>query len=217
MKHQMKWKKVPVICLLATVSFLVLIWCLIKPTTIHNSSVSQFGHYNASTLNLIQKNGQLLFPKEIQAGMTIELFDYYYQCAFLGAPSFCIFAKVSFKSSSDFEEEKQRIIDNSNLIKSADNRMICMSKNSSDLDYYLDNVVYDGLAFLIECAVVFDDEHVEFIYANWQDSAGKNEFLDSIAEECAKVNCNNVSSHDYNSHNRLEQGDFNKELCFLFC
>ncbi len=25
--------------------------------------------------------------------------------------------------------------------------MICMSKNSSDLDYYLDNVVYDGFGF----------------------------------------------------------------------
>ena len=118
--------------MLATVSFLKLIWCLIKPTTIHNSNVSQFGHYNASTLKIIQKEGQILFPKDIQAEMTIELFDYYYQCAFVGDPSFCIFARASFKSSSDFEEEKQRIIDNSNCIMSAGNRLICMSKNSSN-------------------------------------------------------------------------------------
>ena len=189
----MKKKKVLIICLLATVSFLILIWCLIKPTTIHNSNVSQFGHYNASTLKIIQKEGQILFPKDIQAEMTIELFDYYYQCAFVGDPSFCIFARVSFKSSSDFEEEKQRIIDNSNCIMSADNRLICMSKNSSNLDYYLDNVVYDGLAFFIECAVVFDDGYIEYIYAYWQDSAGKNEFLDSIAVDCARENYNNVS------------------------
>ncbi len=104
----------------------------------------------------------------------------------MGDPSFCIFARASFKSSSDFEEEKQRIIDNSNCIMSADNRLICMSKNSSNLEYYLDNVVYDGLAFFIECAVVFDDGHIEYIYANWQDSAGKNEFLDSIAVDCER-------------------------------
>ena len=125
--------------------------------------------------------------------MTIELFDYYYQCAFWGDPSFCIFAKASFKSSSDYDEEKQRIIDNSNSIISADNHMICMSKNSSNLEYYLDNVVYDGLPFFIECAVVFDDGHIEYVYAYWQDSAGKNEFLDFIAVDFAMANNNNVS------------------------
>ncbi len=187
MKYQ-KRNKALVICVLAIVSFLVLAGCFVKPTTIHNSNVSQFGHFNADTESFIQKKVRLLFPEVIQAGMTIDNYDYYFQSSFLGDPSFCIFAEISFESTSDFEKEKQRIIDNSDLILSADNREVYMSKKSSNLEYYLDDVVYDGLAIFIECAIVFEDEHIEYLYANWQDSAEKNDFLDTIALDYAESN-----------------------------
>ncbi len=176
-------KKEILICLILIVIFLTLVSVLFIQTKIHREKKSQFGHYNAETTSFIQKRGRLLFPEVIQPDMTIDKYDYYYQCAFFGDPSFFIFAAVSFETTSSFEKEKQRIINNSDLILSTDNREIYMTKNSSNMDYYWDNVVYDGLSFFIECAVVFDDEHIEYLYTNWQDSAEKNEYIDTFFQQ----------------------------------
>lgn len=169
-----------ILWLASSLFVLLLAGSLIIPSKIHNTNVSRFGHYNADTKSFIQKKGRLLFPEVIQPDMTIDKYDYYYHCTFFGDPSFCIFSVVSFETTSSFEKEKQRIIDNSDLYCSTDDREVYMTRSSSNLDYYLDNVVYDGLAFFIECAVVFDDEHIEYLYTNWQDNAGNNEFIDDI-------------------------------------
>ena len=120
-----------------------------------------------------------MFPNTFPKGAVLENYDYYYQCAFFGDPSFCIEAGFAFSNKSDLDNEKERI--QTSATHSIVNEEVTLFFNSTgNIDYYLDEIVLDGYYYEFDIAIVKKDEKITYCYVYWQDNNGPNEFIDMI-------------------------------------
>ena len=156
--------------------------CSVISTKKHLTDYNKYGKYDGTVNDLIEEFGRVILPDAMPDGAINAVYDYFYQNAVLGDPSFCIYLKVDFETAVKHENELQRVKDASSMtVECSNGNMIYLSEEIKSVKDYFDDAVLDGLTHIIDAAVICTDNSIEYYYIYWQDNAARsNAYVDSI-------------------------------------
>ncbi len=134
--------------------------------------IEDFGKYDSFTNDYIEKYGMIVFPKEIPEGTEAKEYRYITSKSMTESPGFYAYLKVKPTSSETADKELERLKESGAVVlEDVQNDLTLFvspeifDENKYFTKWYFDGEIVDGMAWLIDAAIVRGDGTIEYLYA----------------------------------------------------
>ncbi len=185
MKKTYKVLIVVLVCIL----LIVLVLFLLTNKKSETTDINDYLKYHSWVETMLEEelNGSLP-SKEIVNSADVDTYLYRYNNGgLLGDRTFIIDLKCKY-NEKDYSAEKTRIESLSSKMVNADSKQLYLINYPSNIDYFSDDEIYDGLAFVFEIVIVDDkNQSIEYLSSLQQDNMYKEDIVKELVSSISQA------------------------------
>ena len=168
------------ITLLIALMLFLLTGCSDPPVaSVHIDDPKLYLQTNNYVSNELNSSFVGILPTQLFTEQEQSVYNYEYQCSFMGDPNFLVYCSVYYDTQR-FTQEINRLeqMDISIFPVNEFEKLYYVQPDINHLMLYTDNVINDGLSFRFEMALVDSENHrIDYLVARQQDNYDKSPLI----------------------------------------